>query len=353
MNSPYDFLIIGQGLAGSLLYRELAKKGKRVYFIDKFNPSSSSNVAAGIIHPITGRRIVKTWMADTLIPFAESTYKEIETQFNEQLFFRKNILELIHTAKEQNDWSMKSSSEEMKNYFSDEKTENLYSDVLADEPKKISIAQAGWLNVSRMVQLFRKQLEENNALLDEDFSHDQLSLNTDGIIYKNIHAEKIIFCEGYHASQNPFWKHLPFLPSKGELLTIYSEKLNLDHIITKTIFLLPLGNHLYKVGSTYSWDELNEVPTEKAKQELTDQLNKIIKVPFEVVDHKAAVRPTVKDRRPFIGLHPNHPQVGIFNGLGTKGVLLAPYFANHFAEYLVSSAKLLEEVDVKRFSIKE
>jgi glycine/D-amino acid oxidase-like deaminating enzyme len=308
-------------------------------------------VAAGIIHPITGRRIVKTWMVDTLFPAAESTYREIEKHFHEQLFFRKNILELIHSAKEQNDWSIKCSSPEMKNYFSDEKTQNLYSDVLTDDPKKISIAQAGWLNVARMIQLFRKQLKENNMLLDEDFIHDQLSLHADGVTYKNIHADKIIFCEGYHASQNPFWKHLPFLPAKGEVLTIHSDQLNLDHIVTKTIFILPLGNHLFKVGSTYSWGELNEEPTEKAKNELVSQLKKIINVPFEVVDHKAAVRPTVKDRRPFIGLHPNHPQVGIFNGLGTKGVLLAPYFANHFAEHLVNSGKLMEEADVKRFSI--
>ncbi len=349
MNSKYDYLIIGQGLAGSMLYWFLSKSGKKVLILDKFNSTSSSNIAAGIIHPITGRRIVKTWMADTLIPFAEKTYSEIEDQFPEKLFFKKNILELIHSAKEQNDWSTKMTSEEMNGYFTNENTDHLYNDVLIDPTKKISITKSGWLNISKMTGLFRKQLSDQNRLLDEEFDSKSLQLLKNGIRYKEIHAEKIIFCEGAKALQNPFWKHLPFLPAKGELLTIYSDKLNLDHILTKTIFILPIGKNLFKVGSTYSWDELDEIPTEKAKENLLAQLRKIINVSFEVVDHKAAIRPTVKDRRPFVGLHLEHHQVGIFNGLGTKGVLLAPYFANHFAEHLLGKSELMEEVDVKRF----
>ena len=348
-NYTYDYLLVGQGLAGSLLYWSLTKQGKKVFIIDKFNPSSSSNVAAGIIHPVTGRRIVKTWMADVLIPTAEIIYKEIENEFNEELYFRKNILELIHSVKEQNDWNAKSTSEELKNYFSAEDTSDLYKDILTDAPKKISIAKAGWLNVARMIQLFRQQLSVMKCLMDKEFNHDALFLTGDGITYKNIRAEKIIFCEGYRAIQNPFWKHLPFLPAKGEVLTIRSDQLKLDHILTKTIFILPIGNNLFKIGSTYSWDELNEIPTEKAKQDLLNQFEKITNVSYEVVDHKAAIRPTVKDRRPFIGLHPDYPQVGIFNGLGTKGVLLAPYFANHFGEHLDGKSEIILEIDVKRF----
>ena len=164
-------------------------------------------------------------------------------------------------------------------------------------------------------------------------------------------AHQLIFCEGYRAAQNPFWKHLPFLPSKGEVLTIRSQQLHLDHILNKTISILPIGEHLFKVGSTYSWDELNDTPTEKEKANLLQQLGKIIKVPYEVIGHRAAIRPTVKDRRPFIGFHPEQLQVGIFNGLGTKGVLLAPYFANHFADHLLEKTELMKEVDVKRFPL--
>ena len=349
MKTKFDFLIVGQGLAGSLLYWSLMKTGKTVFVIDQFNASSASNIAPGIIHPITGRRIVKTWMADALIPFAEKTYREIEAHYIEELFHKKNILELIHSVKEQNDWNMKSSSAEMLHYFSDEKTTDLYRDLLVDSPKRISVAQSGWLNTGKMIQLVRKDLLRDKLLLEEEFHYDDLKTTDDGISYKELFAHKVIFCEGYCATQNPYWKHLPFLLSKGEVLTIRSEYLRLEHILSKTISILPIGEHLFKVGSTYSWDELNDTPTEKAKANLLHQLAKIINVPYEVIEHRAAIRPTVKDRRPFIGFHTKHQQIGIFNGLGTKGVLLAPYFANHFADHLLGKSELLKEVDVKRF----
>jgi len=345
----YDFLIIGQGLAGSLLYYELAKRGKKVLVIDHFNPSSASNIAPGIIHPITGRRIVKTWMADTLIPFVENTYREIETGAGETFFHKKNILELISTVKEQNDWSVKSCSDELKDYFGKGVEGNLYNDVLANNFTKIEISNSGWLDVAGLVKYFRNELLKDGKLIEDKFKHADLIIKDNEINYKGFVADKIIFCEGYRSSRNPYWKNLPFLLSKGEVLTIRSEQLQLNHILSRTISILPVGENLYKVGSTYEWDELNETLTESAKEKLLDQLKKIINVPFEIVGHQAGIRPTVKERRPLIGLHPEYPRVGIFNGMGTKGVLMAPYFANHFAEFLDGKTELLNEVDVKRF----
>jgi len=172
-----------------------------------------------------------------------------------------------------------------------------------------------------------------------------LVLNETGVTYKDFSASKIIFCDGVEAQNNPYWETLPFLPSKGEILTIKAD-MNLSHILNRKIFILPVGENLFKVGSTYSWKFENASPTEAAKAELITQLKSIIKIPFEVIDHTAAIRPTVKDRRPMIGLHKHYAQVGIFNGLGTKGCLLAPFFADHFAGYLSGKNELMEEVDV-------
>ena len=55
------------------------------------------------------------------------------------------------------------------------------------------------------------------------------------------------------------------------------------------------------------------------------------------------------DRRPVIGCHPEEDRVAIFNGLGTKGVSLAPYFSDLFAQHLVENRQLCSEVDVRRF----
>jgi glycine/D-amino acid oxidase-like deaminating enzyme len=167
--------------------------------------------------------------------------------------------------------------------------------------------------------------------------------------YKGHWAQRIIFCEGQYTQQNPYWNHLPFNPAKGEILTIRAENLPTDAIVSKGIFVLPLGNHTYKIGSTYYWDDKEEQPTERGRSELTQKLEEVITVPYEVIDHKAALRPTVTDRRPLIGLHPQYPSIGIFNGLGTRGVLLAPYFARHFMQHLLDGEELNSEVNVGRF----
>jgi len=159
----------------------------------------------------------------------------------------------------------------------------------------------------------------------------------------------VIFCEGYRVLDNPFFKQLPFTHAKGEILTIYAKKLKLDKILSKGIFILPIGNHFFKVGSTYNWNDLDEKPTEHGKNEIVDKLEKIIGTSFEIISHRAGIRPTVIDRRPILGFHPVFANLGILNGLGTKGVSLAPFFANHFVEFLEDGKPLLPEVDINRF----
>jgi glycine/D-amino acid oxidase-like deaminating enzyme len=339
-----DYLIVGQGIAGSMLAWFLLKENKSVLLIDNFNSSSSSNIAAGIIHPITGRRIVKTWMADELIPFARKAYWELEAYFKEKLFHELPILELLSTTKEVNDWNARAASAELNGYISSENKDLQYNDVLKPFLKKIQIHHSGWVDMQKLVSMFRNYFSEKQILIEELFEYDLIKLNNEGVQYKNIEADKLIFCEGYAAMHNPFWKHLPYLPAKGEILTIKSPLLKLQNILVKTIFILPTAGDLYKVGSTYEWKELNETPTEKAKQKILSELDEIIHVPYEVVEHKAGIRPSVKDRRPFLGLHPEYKQIGVFNGLGTKGALLAPFFAHHFTEHLLKNIPLIKEV---------
>jgi glycine oxidase len=342
-----DYLIVGQGIAGSMLAWFLLKENKSVLVIDKYNSSSSSNVAAGIIHPITGRRIVKTWMADELIPFARKAYWELEAFFRQKFFHDLPILELLSTTKEVNDWNSRAESAELKRYISSENKDGQYNEVLKPFLKKIQINHSGWVDMQGLVIALRNFFSEKKILIEEVFEHAKLKLNNGRVQYKNIEADKIIFCEGYAAMHNPLWKHLPYLPAKGEILTIKSPFLKLENILVKSIFILPLGNDLYKVGSTYEWNELNEIPTAKAKQKILFQLDQIINVSYKVVDHKAGIRPSVKDRRPFLGFHHEHKQIGIFNGLGTKGALLAPFFAHHFSKHLLLETPLMQEVNVQ------
>jgi glycine/D-amino acid oxidase-like deaminating enzyme len=262
------------------------------------------------------------------------------------------VLELLSRARELNDWQARSEAEGMSAYIDTNNRNDLYNNLLKPFFGKIEIKNSGWLDMQKLISAFRNYYLERNSLRDESFEPDSLKLEEGKVFYKGMEADKIIFCEGYAARQNPLWSYLPFIPAKGEILTIEAPRLNLNHILVKSIFILPLGNGLFKVGSTYEWNELNETPTSAAKEKILKQLDEIINVPYKVIEHKAGIRPSVKDRRPFLGFHPRFPQAGIFNGLGTKGALLAPFFAHHFVEHLLHGKQLMKEVDIARFSEK-
>jgi len=336
-----DYLIIGQGIAGSLLAHFLLKKGKAIKIVDKLNLNSSSRVAAGIFNPITGRRFVKTWLADEIFPFAEKTYRELESEFEQQFYFPKKIVRTLSGETELKEFDKKSKRPGFENY--------LIPIVQNEITKQVEILKGGNLDLLKMLNLMREKFKKSQLLLEEEFNYSELELTNDICKWKGIQAEMVIFCEGFRALNNPWFGDLPFTHAKGELLTIKSGDLKQQHILSRGIFILPIGNDQYKVGSTYDWDDFSEQPTEKAKNELVRKLEKLIGKNYEIIGHQAGIRPTVKDRRPLIGLHQDFPQLGIFNGLGTKGVSLGPFIANHFVEFLEEDLALSPEVNIRRF----
>ena len=211
------------------------------------------------------------------------------------------------------------------------------------------VLNSGNIDVTKFLQSVKAELLNKEMFLEELFNYHELKIFPEGIEYKNFKSASIIFCEGFNCTKNPFFNHISFKPAKGEVLTIKCEGLKTQQIINKGVFILPVGNDLYKVGATYEWDELGPSITEKAKQELTEKLDKVLKLPYSIINHEAGIRPSVIDRRPVIGTHPEHPALKVFNGMGTKGVMLAPYFAKHFIDFLEGKSHLNPEINVERF----
>jgi glycine/D-amino acid oxidase-like deaminating enzyme len=172
----------------------------------------------------------------------------------------------------------------------------------------------------------------------------------DSIIYGNIVASKVIFCQGHENGANPYFQYLPFKQAKGEVLIIEKKDLLLDDILHNGINIVPYGEHTYWVGSTFNWSDLSTKTTSEGKETLQKQLDETIIGDYKIIKHWAGIRPTVKDRRPMLGLHNKHPQIGIFNGLGTRGVMLAPYFSNQLVQHILHRKSLDREVDIQRFN---
>jgi len=344
----YNYIIVGQGIAGTVLAQTFLKAGKSVLVIDEQSLSQSSRIAAGNFNPIVLKRLVKSWMADELIPFADSFYKDAETLLGQNFYSKKEVVKIFGEEQEKDFWLKRSNNIETGSYLSKEFQLDFFSDVVHNPYGVGIVTDAMNLYVSKFLADFRNYFIENDLLINEQFDFKFFKINHDSVHYKEVIADKIIFCEGYKVAENPYFNWLPFKPAKGELLTVKIKNLPTDKIINKGVYMLPIGEDLFIVGATYDWQNLNDLPTEKARIEISEKLAKVIKVPFEIVNHQAGVRPSVFDRRPILGLHPDYKSIGIFNGMGTKGVMLAPYFAKQLFDFLENNFPLNAEVDIKR-----
>jgi len=347
---PQTFLIVGQGIAGSLLAYVLMQSGKTVLVIDDHHRSSSSKAAAGIVNPITGRRYVKSWRVDDLLPVAKQMYQELETLLNIAIFHPRRILRTMSNAKEENDWLGRTAEPGYAPYIADEAALGAYAKKTQSAFGYGEVLRGGQVDLPLLIEHFRKYLVQSDALLEQQFNFDELEILPEGVRYRNFTAEKIIFCEGANVKQNPFFNYLPLEGNKGQSLIVRISGAGFEKILKQQVFIVPLAEpDLYWIGSTYERQYDDDQPTEQGFRYLQERLQQVLRIPFEVVEHMAAVRPTVSDRRPLLGLHPEFSQLGIFNGLGTKGASLGPFWAKHFVSFLLHDQPLDEAVDIQRF----
>lgn len=352
-----QYLIVGQGIAGTALAYSLLKRKRNIYVIDDGYQHSSSKVAVGMFNPITGKRVVKTWKADVLFPFLYHFYQELENFLGVKFFFPKTIYRPFESMEQQNHILGQAAEQAFADFIEIDNKDKKYKDFVFNEFGGVELKQGGYIAVSTMLETFRDFLKKEQLFLQNNFDENDLTVHHQDLIAwedtqsgLKIKAEKVIFCRGIKDQESRFWKDLPFRRVKGEILTGYfQEKLVFEEIINRSGWVIPFGNGIYKAGSTYDWDDTSVEITEKAKNEILDKVSKLIKLPFTCTHQEAGLRPTTTDRRPLIGLHPIYPNVGLFNGLGTKGVMLAPYFANAFCDYLLEGKTLETEVNILRF----
>jgi len=342
-----DYLIIGQGISGSFLSQELESAGLSFIVIDEVRQHSASRVASGIINPVTGRRIVKTWMIDELMPFAWEAYNKIGSSLGIECISIIDNIDFFPTP--QMRLAFLNSIQEDAQYLSLPANENDWHPTLNYDFGYGIIHPCFLVNLQSLLAAYRKSLLNKNILREEYFHTNDLIVNADNIRYHDIVATKIIFCDGIESQHNRWFKNLPFAPNKGEVLIVEIKDLPAKNILKKGISIVPWKENLFWVGSTHEWKFENDQITIGFRQKTEAQLTSFLKIPFTVMDHWASVRPATLERRPFAGFHPQYPSIGIFNGMGTKGCSLAPYFARQLADHLINKSKLSPEVSVERF----
>ncbi len=345
-----DYLIVGQGLAGSILAYTLDQRGYEVHIINSSQRSCSSKVAGGMFNPVAGHKLLPAWQADKIFPFTIDFYTKLQLRFKTQLLHLSNVYRPYRTVEEREFYKNRVSEESRKKYLVEEPNHKKYEPFIENSLGGLEIKPCGWVNCFEVLEKIKDYFMKKSQYFEYEFDIKTVNISSLKIKYRNINYKKILFCEGTHGTENPFFNWLPFNPAKGQILTAQISDYTLSEIVNQGVWVLPLDQQgLCKIGSTYSWDKLDNEPTQEAREFLENKVKNFLKKPFTVQKHEAGVRPSTEDRRPFVGLHPAFETIGIFNGLGTKGVSLAPFCADQFADFLEFEKQLNPEMNISRY----
>jgi glycine/D-amino acid oxidase-like deaminating enzyme len=341
-----DYIIVGSGLAG-IAFSEIALQHNKTILVINDDSQNSTRIAVGLYNPVILKRFSEVWKAQEQLDLLYPFYAKLEDKLNVKLDYKYSLLRKFYSVEEQNNWFTASDKPSLSNYLSTDLITKKWNAI----PSPFNFGEvlhSGYVDTALLFDSYKNYLKSINSYLEDTFDHSKLIITSDFIEYKNTKAKHIVFAEGFGMVSNPFFNKLPLDGTKGELLLIKAPNLDLDVIVKSSIFVLPLGNDLYKVGATYNWQDKTNQPTEVAKAELITDLKELINCDFEVIDHYAGVRPTVKHRRPLVGTHQIYNNLHLLNGLGTRGVMLAPAMAKDLFNFIEYQTPLDSAIDINK-----
>ena len=344
----FDFIIVGSGLAG-VSFANILEKYQKTFCIISDNSQIASLVAGGVFNPVVLKRFTPVWKANEQISTLYSFYKEMELKYAKKFLIKMPIFRKFSSVEEQNNWFQASDKPMLSDY--------LHSEIFSEFNQYISapfgfgrVQETGVILIKDFLNKSLTHWKNEGVFHQRTFDYQSLEIKDNEVEYQGVLAKNIVFCEGYGVIRNPFFSYLPMKPCKGETLTFYAPDLNLEEMVKSDGLISPLDNGFYRIGATYQWEDLTDTITEKARNELIERLNKLISCSYELIHQEAAVRPTVSDRRPLVGKHTDYQNVWILNGLGTRGVMNAPYVSNILYEAVYEGKEIIPEININRYN---
>lgn len=341
-----DYIIVGLGIAGIALSEEMEKHGKsfRVYDGGKLGATAKSG---GVLNPTVLKRFTAAWNAAEFFPKAIDFYKDLSEKLHLDFFQETPVMRIFKSVEEQNNWSVASDKNELKQFLSSEFIKN--TNIEIEAPFGFGeVLKTAKIDATKLLTQYRKYLEDKECLVAENFQYEEVSEDNDAICYKNISAKKIIFAEGAKAIENPFFSQTGIVGNKGEYVVIKASLLKVHYLLKGPMYIIPLGNDTYKVGATYSRDDYSTNPTAEARTEILSKVKTFIKCDFEIVDQIAGVRPTTRDHRPLLGSLKENSNIFFLNGLNSRGYLMAPTLSETLYAHLENKVPLPKEIDIRR-----
>lgn len=324
-------LIVGQGLAGSMLGWACERVGLAFRIVDAGHATAASRVGAGVINPLTGRRLAPTWRIDDWREQALNSYREIEEELGRRFVFPIRIHRRHRDAAERNRFEARRAEGPVKRWIGGWDEHGLWID------GAVRIDTAGLIEALRVRWRRRGWLSE--ALVPP--GGEALPGGRDDV-------RVVIWCVG--AAEAPGFEFVPWERAKGEILDGRLPGLDPGVVLNDGQWVLPVADDRVRVGATYDRvRRAGDAPSAAARAELEAAARRLTGRVLLTERHEAAVRVTTADRRPVVGWHPERPRRGIFAGLGSKGALWAPALAAQWRLVLQERGAFDPEVAVSRF----
>ncbi len=338
-----DFLIIGQGLAGSLLAFELIQQGFKVIIMDN-GLENASQIAAGLINPVTGMRFVKANEVGFLLPSAQKYYQKLELFFQQPFYIEKPMWRILNSTQADTNAKKRLNNSDYAPYLENIiESKQFNSSVLVQK-------QTGYLLTHHLLKILKQFFIQKQCYQQNLLNYTDIKL-TSLVKYQHFKAKKIIFCEGYSAINNPWFSYLPFQLVKGEMLTLKNEQPLINKLFNYGQWMIPLDAYNFRIGATFDRENINTQNTMQARETLLKNLHQVLPETSEaqLIKQQANIRPCTLDKHAFIGLHPKLPQLAIFNGFGAKGSLQIPYYCQQFITFLSKNSPLDANVNIQRY----
>lgn len=342
-----DYILVGFGFAGVAFARLLEKNQKNFVVFDD-DSASSTSLSGALYNPVVLKRFTPVWKATEQMQLLKEFYAEMQDDLGVELMISVPILRKFASLEEQNNWFVASDKPVLSSFLSTKIIKEINPYI--ETPFGLGeVLHTGRILTSNMLRAYVDKLSKKDVFYKEKFDYSAIEIHSEGVSYKGITAKRIVFCEGYAVMKNPFFNYLPMQGCKGELLTFSAPDLHIKEIVKSAGFIFPNGKNTYKIGATYNYKDTTDAITEQGREELIEKLKSLISCDFTIINYQAAVRPTVLDRRPLVGAHPEKQNMFILNGLGTRGAMLAPYTATALFDFIEKEKPLEREMNISRF----
>ncbi len=329
-------------MAGCLLAWELQQRTYQVHLIHHPDIAAASSVAAGLINPVTGQRLVLQEDIEQLLPFAQKTYRALERALHHRFYFPCPIWRTLTREREQQAWQKRQNNPTYTTYL---QSHPQHAHTLIQQ-------HSGYVDTAPLCHHIRQALRNQGKVEEQVFQYEALQHHERGVSYQHLHAKRIIFCEGWRGMNNPYFSHLPFQPAQGEILDIHTDSPHPKHITHQGTWLIPTHDGRLRLGASYN----NTPPFHEhtTSQAATQLLYALENMPIQlksvrIAQQQAGIRPNTRDKQPFLGFSPHRPNIGIFNGFGSKGSMLIPYHAHAMTMHIQQHTPLPTSSDIQRF----